>query len=200
MSAPFWDAMFDPSKGFAYGQEPNDFLKEQSAYLKPNSHILSLGEGEGRNAVYLASLGHRVHCMDLSPVGLEKCKVWAESKGLGALVTTEVADLAIVDLKGDYDVIYSIWCHTPSELTSKIHAKARQCIRKGGMFLLEAYTPDNIGRGVGGPQDPDRCVTKEQLERDFEGCEVEVVTKEREIQEGRGHNGLSAVVQLVVRM
>ncbi len=43
------------SDGFAYGTEPNSFLAENAKLL--TGPVLSLAEGEGRNAVFLASLG-----------------------------------------------------------------------------------------------------------------------------------------------
>jgi len=49
--------------GFAYGTEPNEFLVSAAGRI-PVGPVLSLGEGEGRNAAYLAGLGHRVVAVD----------------------------------------------------------------------------------------------------------------------------------------
>ena len=75
---------------FAYGTEPNSFLVEHAGLL--TGPVLSLAEGEGRNAVYLASLGLDVLGVDASAVGLAKAHKLAEAKGV--VIRTEVVDLA----------------------------------------------------------------------------------------------------------
>ena len=75
---------------FAYGTEPNAFLVEHAGLLA--GPVLSLAEGEGRNAVYLASLGFDVLGVDASDVGLAKAHRLAEAKGV--IIGTEVVDLA----------------------------------------------------------------------------------------------------------
>ncbi|MGQ9644743.1 MAG: SAM-dependent methyltransferase, partial [Ignavibacterium sp.] len=54
MSKQYWNERFS-SEDYIYGTEPNTFLKEQLENLKPGK-ALFLGEGEGRNAVYAATL------------------------------------------------------------------------------------------------------------------------------------------------
>src|SRR6185436_21113248 len=78
------------SDEFAYGTEPNSFLVQHANLL--TSPVLSLAEGEGRNAVFLASLGLDVLGVDGSDVGLAKAQKLAETRGL--TIRTEVADLA----------------------------------------------------------------------------------------------------------
>ncbi len=55
--------------GYAYGTDPNEFLVSVAGRI-PKSRVLSLDEGEGRNAVYLANLGYEVVAVDSSDVGL----------------------------------------------------------------------------------------------------------------------------------
>ena len=64
----FWDERYK-EEVYAYGQEPNDFLKAQK--FGSGLNVLCLAEGEGRNGVYLASLGNDVTCIDYSEAGLE---------------------------------------------------------------------------------------------------------------------------------
>ena len=79
-----WNSRFSVQE-YVYGTKPNDFLVESVPALPPApARVLSLGEGEGRNAVYLASLGHRVTAVDASDVGLRK----AERLALRFSVTT----------------------------------------------------------------------------------------------------------------
>ena len=57
---------------FAYGTEPNSFLVQNAKILI--GPVLSLAEGEGRNAVFLASLGLDVLGVDGSEAGLARHK------------------------------------------------------------------------------------------------------------------------------
>lgn len=59
----FWDARFRES-GYAYGEQPNDFLQTQAAALL-QGRALCLAEGEGRNAVHLAVFEPEPESFDL---------------------------------------------------------------------------------------------------------------------------------------
>ncbi|KAI8908896.1 S-adenosyl-L-methionine-dependent methyltransferase [Gorgonomyces haynaldii] len=149
----FWDSRFN-SPEFAYGQAPNDFLVQSIQYIKPQARILSLGEGEGRNAIYLAKHGFQVDCVDMSQVGLNKLNQWAEKEGLSHLIKTFVGVLGEFEFPGEYDAIVSIWCHMPQEPRFRVHQQVTKHLKVGGVYILEAYTPSNIGRKTGGPQEP----------------------------------------------
>lgn len=195
-----WDARFS-AEGYAYGLEPNDWLRESvSRYLPPGPlDVLSLGEGEGRNGTYLASLGHRVTALDASRVGLEKAHALAASKGLA--LKTWHADLSTVELpEAAYDVVVSIFCHLPPPVRARAHAQAAAAIRPGGMVLLEAYTPEQLRFKTGGPPVEALLYTPELLRSDFAGFEwLHLEACEREVHEGRLHHGHSAVVRLAAR-
>jgi hypothetical protein len=73
-------------------------------------------------------------------------------------------------------------------------------LKKGGIFLLEHYTRENIGRGVGGPQHESLFFTKEEAHNYFhDGYDVTISTIERNMHEGELHHGLSAVIQIIVK-
>ena len=67
-----WDERYS-AKGYAYGTTPNEFLVE-SVNSIPKGKVLSLAEGEGRNAVFLAKQGYAVTAVDGSVVGLNKAR------------------------------------------------------------------------------------------------------------------------------
>lgn len=91
MNSEFWNERYKGNE-FAYGLEPNDFIKSNSHLIKPNSKILCLAEGEGRNAVYLFTLGHDVTAIDFSIEGLRKTNQLANT--LGVDVNTICTDLS----------------------------------------------------------------------------------------------------------
>ena len=199
-----WDERFG-EEGFFYGLEPNDFLKETLLELKSTNlpfpkNALALGEGEGRNALFVASLGINVTAVDQSAVGLKKLERVAKERGLQN-VTTLQADLQDFDLgEGRWDLIYSIFCHTPSALRKKVHLSSVKALRPGGYFLLEAYNPRQPEFATGGPKEPDMLVTAQSLLSEFKGLEILKAREiERQVVEGRGHTGKAAVVQFLAR-
>ncbi len=166
-----WDARY-AEPGHAYGTEPNDFLVATARrFIPAGGEVLSLGEGEGRNATYLASLGFRVTGVDGSRVGLEKARALAARRGV--TIETVVADLAAYSLgTGRWDGIVSVWCHTPSALRRRLHRSVVEALRPGGVFLLESYTPAQLAYETGGPRDADMLLSlataREELAREPE--------------------------------
>ncbi len=194
-----WDQRYS-EPGFFYGTEPNDFLAASAEqYLPPGAEVLSLGEGEGRNAVFLARQGFRVTGVDGSTVGLAKAQGLAARHGV--TIHTDVADLATYDLGAErWDAILSLWCHTPSALRAGLHRRAIEALRPGGVLLLEAYTPEQLAYRTGGPSDVDLLMTLELARRELAGLEFLVAQEKlREVYEGAHHGGQSAVLQLIAR-
>src|SRR6185503_242011 len=153
---------------FAYGTKPNSFLVQNASLL--TSPVLSLAEGEGRNAVFLASLGLDVLGVDSSDVGLAKAQKLAASRGLA--IRTEVADLALYEPpENHYGSVISISAHLPSRVRSRLYSQVERCLKPGGIILLEAYTQAQISRNTGGPKDPDLLMDLAELEQQFPNCE-----------------------------
>jgi SAM-dependent methyltransferase len=192
-----WDERY-AQEGFAYGTEPNDFLVEVCERI-PAGPVLCLAEGEGRNAVFLAARGHQVLAVDQSPVGLEKAQRLAKERGV--TIETRASDLGAFELeRGRYAGIVSIWGHLPPALRKIVHGRCVGALMPGGVMILEAYTPDQVGRGTGGPPDPAFCMSRATLRDELAGLDFEVlVERERHVAEGKYHDGNSLVVQMVAR-
>ncbi len=183
---------------YYYGTDPNEFLAA-SADMLPRGDVLCLAEGEGRNSTWLAEQGFTVSSVDLTESGSEKTRRLAESRGV--TVDVHTGDLATWDLGKDrWDAIVSIFAHTPLPIRLSLHRRVVAALRPGGVLLLEAYTPDQIGRGTGGPQHPDMTMTLAGLRDELAGLE-ELHGQEfvRTIVEGPGHTGEGAVVQYIAR-
>ncbi|MBS0374083.1 MAG: class I SAM-dependent methyltransferase [Proteobacteria bacterium] len=193
-----WDQKYGGAD-FFYGTEPNDFLREHAARLPPGGRVLSLGEGEGRNAVFLAALGLEVTALDASSVGLAKAGRLAADRGVR--LRTQLASLEDYAFEaGAWDAIVSIWCHLPPPLRRRVHASIATALRPGGVFLLEAYTPGQLALGTGGPREAELLLTAAELRAEIGPLEPEHLGElEREVHEGTGHRGRSAVVQLLAR-
>lgn len=199
-SGQSWDERY-AEEGFAFGTDPNDFLREVVDEL-PVGRTLCIGDGEGRNGVFLARQGHRVVTVDLSPVGVVKARRLAADRGVE--LDARVADLDGFDLGTEsWDCIVSVFCHLPPALRRTVHSAVPVALTAGGCFVFEAYRSANIGRGVGGPQNAEMTVELEDVLADLgaaSGLEIVIGREvERDIVEGRYHNGRSATTQVLAR-
>src|SRR5690606_33931460 len=96
--------------------------------------------------------------------------------------------------------VASIFCHLPKSIRAPLHAAVVRGLRPGGVFILEAYTPRQYGRGTGGPPSVELMVSLEDLADELAGLEfLHAQELEREVLEGVYHHGLAAVVQLLAR-
>jgi SAM-dependent methyltransferase len=190
-----WDERYS-DEDYAYGTEPNDFLVEAAHYL-PAGRILCIGEGEGRNAVWLTGQGYQVTALDNSSVGLGKAQQLARSRGTS--IETVHADLAEYIFEEEHwDGVVSIFCHLPPELRKKVHRRLVSALRPGGVLVLEAYTPDQLELGTGGPAVKEMTMDLEGLEAELKGLSfVHGKELQRPVNEGKYHNGIGSVVQVV---
>ena len=100
-----WDDLYNREE-YVYGIQPNDFLKENINILK--SPVLSLAEGEGRNAVYLAEQGFDVLAVDSSETGLAKAQKLASLRDVN--IRTLAIDLEYFEPEvGQYRAVISIF-------------------------------------------------------------------------------------------
>ena len=191
-----WDERYGVDH-WIYGTEPNDFLAAHADRIPAAGRVLCLGDGEGRNGVFLAGRGHRVTSLDASAVGLAKAERLARERGVE--LATVHADLARWTPGPEaWDAVVCVFLHLPAGLRRRVHADAAAALAPGGVLLLEAYTPGQIGRGTGGPPDPALMMTLDDLRTELAGLRLEVGREvEREIREGTKHTGSAAVVQVV---
>lgn len=199
MDAAFWNARYAAAAAeYVYGTAPNAFVAACAPELPPGP-VLCLGEGEGRNAVFLAGRGHAVTAMDQSEVSLAKAARLAASRGVA--LETRVADLAAFAIEpGAWAGIVATFVHLPQPLRREVHARVARGLRPGGCFILEAYTPAQLAHDTGGPRSLDVLMRLDDLRAELEGLELVVARElEREVVEGSGHTGLGAVVQILAR-
>ena len=190
-----WDEEYSVDE-YVYGTEPNDFLLSMTEKLK-KGRVLCLAEGEGRNAVHLAREGFTATAVDSSRVGLEKAERLAHKNEVAIeTVHVDLADFTID--KDSWDSIVSVSCHLPPDLRKKVHRDVVAGLRKGGTFLLEAYTPKQLEFGTGGPPSAEFMMDLETLREELSGLKivhgVEVI---RNVVEGINHTGMGSVVQVL---
>lgn len=190
-----WDERYS-EPGFAYGTAPNDFLVSVADRI-PQGKILSLAEGEGRNAVYLALRGFQVTGVDGSAVGLRKARALATERGVRInTIHADLSDFAIAP--NEWNGILACFCHTFPALRVAIHQAAVRGLKPGGVFVLEAFSKEQLAYGTGGPQSLDLLMSLDELKQELAGLEfLHAVQIEREVREGQGHTGLASVVQIL---
>ena len=197
MDVNAWNDRYS-AEALPYGADPNSFLAAQAAHIPPGP-LLCLAEGYGRNAMWLAGEGHAVTAVEQSGVAIERGRALAKERGVA--VDFVQADLAAFDLgESTWSGIVSVFAHLPVELRADVHARVVRALAPGGVFILEAYAPAQLGFRTGGPRDVTLLMTRDALVRELSGLEFVVAQEvEREVIEGVLHKGRAAVVQVVGR-
>ena len=192
----FWNERYGAEEA-AYGKEPNAFLAEQLALLKPSSVLLPC-DGEGRNALHAARTGWDVHSFDYSKEGVEKAQRWAREANVA--LNACVADAFAFEPERTFDVVGLVFAHMPADKRRAFHHRAVSWLRPGGTLILEGFNPDQLQFTSGGPKDSSMLFTEAMLQEDF--AELDIVQCElarTELNEGPFHQGPAAVARLVAK-
>ncbi|SFA44788.1 2-polyprenyl-3-methyl-5-hydroxy-6-metoxy-1,4-benzoquinol methylase [Pedobacter suwonensis] len=197
-----WNDRYSTNE-FAYGEQPNNYLKEQLTPLDTGT-ILFPAEGEGRNAVFAAKLGWKVSAFDISTEGKNKAVQLAVHNQVS--IDYQVGKLQDLNYKaGQFDAIALIYAHFPSSIKSTYHKTLSHYLCKGGLVIFEAFSKKHLhyiaaNEKVGGPKEIDMLFSMEEIKADFEDYEIIVLEeKEIELNEGLFHNGLGSVIRFVGR-
>jgi SAM-dependent methyltransferase len=197
-----WDKRYADDE-FAYGEQPNNYLREQLEPLKPGK-ILFPAEGEGRNAVFAAKLGWTVAAFDISAEGQKKAFKLAEKNHVS--INYQVGELDELHYAaGQFDAIALIYAHFPAEIKSAIHKTLDKYLNTGGIIIFEAFSKrhlDYIARNekMGGPKDLASLFSIDEIGADFANYEIlELQETAIELNEGPYHNGQSSVIRFVGR-
>jgi SAM-dependent methyltransferase len=196
-----WDDRYAGDE-YHFGTEPNAFLVACAPLLVPGDRALLVADGEGRNGVWVAAQGLRVDAFDASPVAVAKARRLATARGVE--VTFDEADAdGWAWSEAAYDVVAAIFIQFASPaLRRRIYARVAAALRPGGVFLLEGYTPAQLGHGTGGPRVLEQLYTPAQLREELGavGLVIErLEAYETVLEEGPGHSGRSAVIDVVAR-
>ena len=196
----FWDDRYSQEQ-FAYGEAPNNFIKEQLPLLTPGK-ILFPAEGEGRNAVYAAQLGWNVSAFDFSFKGKERAKQLAASKQVS--IDYRVCSFMEEDYQpAEFDALGLTFVHFTPNIKSAMHQRLNSYLKPGGHIVFEAFSKEHRelnkeNPAVGGPPDAEMMYSLEEIEHDFANYEVLLLEKKlTHLEEGFGHVGESSVIRFV---
>jgi cyclopropane fatty-acyl-phospholipid synthase-like methyltransferase len=192
-----WQARF-AGEDYRFGTAPNAFLAAQAKLLPKQGKALAIADGEGRNGVFLAERGLDVLSLDFSPNAQEKARKLAAARGVTLRV--EQADVIAWTYPPEtYDVVAAIFFQfaAPPE-RDKIFNGIRRTLKRGGLLLLEGYRPEQLKYKTGGPPTVEPLYTREILQTAFgDFASLDIREYDAEIHEGAGHDGLSALIDLV---
>ncbi|MCQ4161937.1 class I SAM-dependent methyltransferase [Roseomonas sp. GC11] len=189
-----WDARYAAQPGL-FGQAPNRYLESMAPRLRPGMRALALGDGEGRNGLWLARQGLVVTAVDWSATGMARA---AEEARAGSLpLTALTADLTRWDWpEGQFDLVAWIFVHLPPADRAVTAAGACRALAPGGLLVLEGFTPAQEGRRSGGPREPSLLWTRAAAEESFGGLErLECLEGTVRLDEGPKHQGEAEVLR-----
>ena len=190
-----WDTRYNTEE-YVFGKRPNRFLVDCTSGLAPGK-ALCLGEGEGRNAVYLASIGWEVTAVDISPYGIEKAQLLARQHEVK--ITTITADLNDYTIAPNaWDLIITFFVHIPAEERAHMHRKVIAGLRPGGTYILEGYSPEMVRFGDRGPKEVPQRYHPEVIRAELDGLDLVTVRElDRLLDEAEPELGWVAVTQVL---
>lgn len=194
-----WEDRFS-TPDYLFGTEPASFLRRHADWLAPGMSVLSVAEGEGRNAVFLAERGLRVRGLEDAPSAIAKAHRLAADRGV--TIDMVKADVLAHDWAAEsHDVVIGIFIQfAPPADRARLFAGMAQAVRPGGLILLHGYRPEQVALGTGGPKDPAHLYTDALLSEAYSGWDVQLSDSyDAMLTEGTGHVGRSALIDFIAR-
>ena len=140
MNPSFWDERYQKGR-FMFSTKPNAFLVEQVP--EKGGKALAVGDGEGRNGVWLAEQGWSVTSLDYSQEGIAKTQQLATQRGVA--LETVCADASQWDYpEAHFDLIVLFYFHLPREPAKVAHRGCVKALRPGGRLILEGFRKEQM--------------------------------------------------------
>jgi ubiquinone/menaquinone biosynthesis C-methylase UbiE len=191
----FWNDRYTESE-FAYGKEPNQFLKEH-IHLLPKGKVLFVAEGEGRNAVFASKNGYQVAAFDYSDSGRKKAMVLASENNV--VIDYEVSDVLQLSYeKNSFDAIVFIFAHFPSDIRKKAHEELLSLVKPNGKIVFEAFSKEQLKYTSGGPKESVMLFSEEEVRKEFVNVTFDFLkTQLVVLNEGPYHQGEGKVIRFI---
>jgi SAM-dependent methyltransferase len=175
-----WDERYS-EHDHLWSVTPNLFVADRLNGAKPGRG-LDVASGEGRNAIWLASLGWEMTAVDFSEVATARGRSHSDD------VDFVVADVTAWEPDEVFDLILMAYLHLTASDFEDLVRRSRSWLAPGGEMFLIGHDVSNIDQGWGGPQYPgilwDVPVVVEWLEG-MTVVEAAVVNRPVETEEGR---------------
>jgi SAM-dependent methyltransferase len=175
-----WDERYS-EHDHLWSVTPNLFVADRLNGSKPGRG-LDVASGEGRNAIWLASLGWEMTAVDFSEVATARGRSHSDD------VDFVVADVTAWEPDGVFDLILMAYLHLTASDFEDLVRRSRSWLAPGGEMFLIGHDVSNIDQGWGGPQYPEILWDVPVVVEWLEGMtivEAAVVNRPVETEEGR---------------
>ena len=194
----FWNAKFQ-GEALLYGGEPNNFIKENIELLLGTKKVMCLGEGEGRNALFLADKGLEVEALDASDVALFKLRQRAHENYLAIKIRHTL--LEYWEPEPIYGAIICTYLHLPKLHQKMLFEKSLQALQIGGIFIAELFSESQINFHSGGPKNIGLLYDFNDVLDTLKLLPCEVIKLSQEViilNEGEKHVGRASVIRIIL--
>lgn len=193
----FWNERYAQEE-YAYGLQPNVFFKDAIGKI-PKGKLLFPAEGEGRNAVFAAQLGHEVHAFDTSKEAKNKADKLAQRYGV--TLDYKVGNLETLNYPESYfDAVILIYAHVPPEIRTAFFQHLLRLLKPNGQIIFEGFSQGQLNYTSGGPKNSEMLFSESQVKKDFPNVAFYFLTTEViNLDEGKFHQGLGSVVRFTAK-
>lgn len=201
----FWNNRYqDIGNAYLFGTEPNRYLASKAALFKTRQKALSLGDGEGRNSVWLSKNGLDVTAVEISPLAVDKARKLAAQHGVDIhLIQTDMLlhDWNAAALNNTFDWVIGIFIQFVGAEDRKTQFQTMKALTAhGGRILLHGYTPKQLEYRTGGPSNLENLYTRQLLLDAFSDWDIEeMIEYEDNLSEGTAHCGQSTLISMIAR-
>lgn len=192
----FWNERY-AVEAYAYGMQPNQFLRESISKLPVHGKILFPAEGEGRNAVFAAKNGFQITAFDTSKEGKKKADKLANDNGVK--IDYQVGILEELNFQPvSFDGVVLIYAHFPKDIRKAMHQQIVKLLKPNGIIIFEAFSKEQVHYASGGPKDIGMLFSEEEVKEEFQGIAFGFIKTEIiELNEGEFHQGKGSVVRFI---
>jgi len=194
-----WEDRFN-RPDYLFGTAPSQFLTRRATWFPSGLSVLSIAEGEGRNAVWLAQQGLHVTGVEYAPSAVAKAQKLAHEAGVApTFVQADVFEWEWPEAA--FDIVLGIFIQfVGPEARRELFGKMQSAARPGGLMMLHGYTPKQLDYGTGGPKSEENLYTEDRLRELFQGWDIALCEGyEADLDEGEGHSGRSALIDFIAR-
>ena len=192
-----WDERY-AAQDLVWGAEPNRFVAQEFGAQAPRGRALDLACGEGRNAIWLATLGWTVTAVDYSGVALDRARRLAQEQGvqiewIAADVTT------FLPPAGAFALVLIAYLHLPPAERGRVLQHAVGGLAPGGTFFMVGHARRNLAEGIGGPQDPQVLWDPEETRAELSALGLAIQRVEHVYRAVDTPDGVRQAIDLVAR-
>lgn len=195
----FWNEKFQ-TPHFIYGEAPNAFVKESFSFLEKAKTVICIGEGEGRNALFLADKGLEVEALDASDVGLLKLRKRAKE----CYVPMKIRHTLVEYWQPTpaYDAAVCTYLHLPKEQQKMLFEKVLHALNPEGIFIAEFFSESQLHFNSGGPKESALLYNFNTTLDTMKRLPCKIIKLAQEVvmlSEGDKHVGRASVIRIIVQ-